>query len=66
MRDVAVTGNVIREAGIGIMITRNPAAGAALVAQNFISGVRDGAIRLMDNGHPIGDDLATKPLLGPA
>jgi hypothetical protein len=44
------------------MITRDPTAGACLVAQNLISGARDGAIRLMDLGRAVGPDLARDPL----
>lgn len=65
MRDVNATGNVIRAARIGIMITRDPAAGTCLVAQNLISGARDGAIRLMDLGRAVGPDLARDPLQSP-
>ncbi|MDX2158539.1 MAG: TIGR03808 family TAT-translocated repetitive protein [Hyphomicrobiaceae bacterium] len=61
MREVAVTGNVIRKARVGIMVTRDPAAGTALIAQNLISGVHAGAIRLMENGLPVGEDLARTP-----
>lgn len=61
MRDVAVTSNIIRNSRIGVMITRDPEAGAALIAQNLISGTRDGAIRAMDNGTPVGPDLARDP-----
>lgn len=57
MRDCAVTSNVIRNARVGIMITRDPQAGSALIAQNLISGVREGAIRAMDNGVLVGADL---------
>ncbi|MFM9941542.1 MAG: TIGR03808 family TAT-translocated repetitive protein [Hyphomicrobiaceae bacterium] len=57
MRDCAVTSNVIRNARVGIMITRDPKAGAALIAQNLISGVREGAIRAMDKGVLVGPDL---------
>ena len=57
MREVVATSNVIRRARVGIMITRDPAAGAALIAQNMISGARDGAIRAMDKGVAVGPDL---------
>lgn len=59
LRDVAITGNLIRSAGVGIMISSDPEAGACLVSQNMISGVRDGAIRAMDHGVPHGPDLAS-------
>jgi uncharacterized secreted repeat protein (TIGR03808 family) len=61
MRDVAATANVIRNARIGIMVTRDPSAGRALIANNLISGSRDGAIRAMDEGTPVGPDLARSP-----
>ncbi len=58
MRDVSVTSNIIRRARVGVMITRDPGAGAALVAQNLISGARDGAIRTMNKGEAVGTELA--------
>ncbi|WP_439541418.1 TIGR03808 family TAT-translocated repetitive protein [Hyphomicrobium sp.] len=59
LRDVAITGNVIRKAGIGIMVSSDPKAGACLISQNMISNTRDGAIRAMDHGQPHGPDLAS-------
>lgn len=61
MREVVATSNVIRQARIGIMITRDPGAGLCLVSQNMIAGHRDGAIRMMDQGVPVGADLARVP-----
>jgi uncharacterized secreted repeat protein (TIGR03808 family) len=61
MRDVSATGNVIRGSRVGITITRDAAAGACLVANNLISGVRDGSIRWMDLGRLVGPDLAHEP-----
>ncbi|MEZ5855791.1 MAG: TIGR03808 family TAT-translocated repetitive protein [Hyphomicrobiaceae bacterium] len=58
MRDVAATGNVIRKAGVGILVTADPGAGAALIANNLISGASRGGVRLMAHGQPIGDELA--------
>lgn len=58
MREVVVTSNVVRRARVGIQFTRDPEAGAALIAQNMISGTRDGAIRAMDRGSLVGPDLA--------
>ncbi|MCC7252978.1 TIGR03808 family TAT-translocated repetitive protein [Hyphomicrobium sp.] len=58
LRDVAITGNLIRTAGVGILVSADPAAGACLISQNMISGARDGAIRAMDHGIPQGPDLA--------
>jgi uncharacterized secreted repeat protein (TIGR03808 family) len=40
LRDVAITGNVIRQAPAGISISVAPGAGAAVVANNQISGAR--------------------------
>lgn len=60
MRNVNATGNVIRDAGVGILIS-DGARGSCLVAQNLIAGARNGAIRLMDHGRPIGGDLASAP-----
>jgi uncharacterized secreted repeat protein (TIGR03808 family) len=58
MRDVAVTGNVIRNSATGVMITDDLRAGAALIAQNLISGATGGAVRLMRNGKLVGEDLS--------
>ncbi|CFX53327.1 Nitrous oxidase accessory protein [Candidatus Filomicrobium marinum] len=59
MRNVSATGNVIREASVGIMISADKDAGACLVSGNMISGSRNGAIRAMDHGRVIGPDLST-------
>lgn len=58
LRNVAMTGNLIRDAGVGILISSDPAAGACLISSNMITGARDGAIRAMDHGTPLGPDLA--------
>lgn len=44
LRDVAVTGNVIRECGIGIGVSVVEGAGPALVASNLITGARRGGV----------------------
>jgi uncharacterized secreted repeat protein (TIGR03808 family) len=62
MRDVIVSGNLIRDAGVGISISSDTAAGACLVTCNMISGTRDGAIRAMDQGPEHEPDLAREPL----
>lgn len=59
LRDVSISGNLIRRAGVGIAISSDPAAGACLVSNNMISGARDGAIRAMAHGVPHGPDLAS-------
>lgn len=58
MRDVSVTSNVIRRAGVGIAITSAPEAGTCLVANNLISDAKDGAIRTMSYGAVSGPELA--------
>lgn len=62
MRDVIVSGNLIRDAGVGISISSDTAAGACLVTGNMISGTRDGAIRAMDQGPEHEPDLAREPV----
>jgi uncharacterized secreted repeat protein (TIGR03808 family) len=57
MRDVAATGNVIRNARVGISITGVKAAGKCLIANNLISSAKDGAIREMQFGEMTGRDL---------
>lgn len=61
MRDVAATGNVIRNARVGISITNASEAGACLIANNLISKTQDGAIRTMHHGLVSGPDLARDP-----
>lgn len=64
MRDVAVTGNVIRASRVGITVASDPAGGAVLVSGNLISGARDGAIRASDHHRVHGPDLAREPVSG--
>jgi uncharacterized secreted repeat protein (TIGR03808 family) len=59
MREVVASGNVIRKARVGILVSADPGAGACLLANNMISGASDGSIRAMDgSGQPTGPDLA--------
>jgi uncharacterized secreted repeat protein (TIGR03808 family) len=58
MREVIVTGNLIRKARIGIALSGDPAAGQCLIANNMISGAVDGAIRAMDHARAVGADLS--------
>ncbi len=58
LRDVSVTSNLIRNAHIGIGVSADGDAGRALIAENLISGAKDGAIRAMDGPKPVGPDLA--------
>jgi len=67
LRDVSITGNLVRTAGVGILVSADRDAGAALIANNMISGAKDGAIRAMDGtGAPSGPDLvaAEPPFAG--
>jgi len=67
LRDVTITGNLVRKAGVGILVSSDPDAGAALVSANMIAGAQDGAIRVMDSdGAPTGPDLvaAEPPFAG--
>jgi uncharacterized secreted repeat protein (TIGR03808 family) len=59
LRDVSVTGNLIRNAHIGIGVSTDSLAGTALVTDNLITGAKDGAIRAMNGPTPTGPDLAT-------
>jgi len=58
MRDVIATGNLIRQARVGIAVSSDSAAGACLITSNMISGTPEGAIRAMDLGRVHGPDLA--------
>ncbi|MGH6748909.1 MAG: TIGR03808 family TAT-translocated repetitive protein [Methyloceanibacter sp.] len=59
LRDVSVTGNLIRNAHIGIGVSTDILAGTALITDNLITGAKDGAIRAMNGPTPTGPDLAT-------
>ena len=58
MRDCMVTQNLIRGSRTGILISAAAKSAAVMVSANMISGAKDGAIRMMDEGQPIGPDLA--------
>ena len=57
LRDVAVSANVIRGADYGVAVSVAPGAGAALIADNLISGVRRAAIVGMEFNKPVTGDL---------
>ncbi len=61
LRNVSVTGNVVRKSRVGISISSAPDAGICLIANNLISETTDGAIRAMALGAPFGPDLAREP-----
>jgi uncharacterized secreted repeat protein (TIGR03808 family) len=58
LRDVTVTGNVVRSAAIGIGVSVVPGAGGAVIANNMISGARRGAILGMDHLEVMSGDLS--------
>ena len=58
LRDVTVTGNVVRSADIGIAVSVAPGAGSALIANNVIAETRRGAIVGMARSNPITGDLS--------
>lgn len=58
LRDVNVTGNLVREARIGIGIQAARGAGYAFVTNNMLSVTAEGGIRAMDHDKPLGPDLA--------
>lgn len=58
LRNVAVTGNVVRESGIGIAVSVVAGAGSAVISGNMIAGARRGAIVGMKWHKPVTDDLA--------
>ncbi len=58
LRDVTVTGNVVRGAAYGIAVSVAPGAGAAVIADNLISGARVAAIVGMEWNKPVTGDLS--------
>ena len=57
LRDVTISGNVVRTAPIGIGVSVVPGAGSAVIADNMISGSRRGAILGMDHLEVVSGDL---------
>jgi uncharacterized secreted repeat protein (TIGR03808 family) len=57
LRDVTVTGNVVRTADIGVGVSVVPGAGGAVIADNMISAARRGAILGMDHLQVVSGDL---------
>ena len=58
MRNVVATGNVIRKAGTGIIISMVEGTGSAVVSDNVIDDVKDGAIVGYRWAEPATGDLA--------
>lgn len=58
LRDVTITGNVVRNAFVGIGVSVVPGAGTALVSNNLISGSGRAAIAGLDHANIVTGDLA--------
>jgi uncharacterized secreted repeat protein (TIGR03808 family) len=58
LRDVTITGNVVRQSPVGVSVSVVTGAGAALIANNVISGASQGAIVGMDHLTPVTGDLS--------
>jgi uncharacterized secreted repeat protein (TIGR03808 family) len=58
LRDVAISANVVRGADYGITVSVAPGAGSAVIADNLISEVRQGAIVGMEWKKPVTGDLS--------
>jgi uncharacterized secreted repeat protein (TIGR03808 family) len=60
LRDVAISGNVIRKAFVGIGVSVVPGAGTALVNNNMISETPRGAVVGLDHARPVTPDLSAE------
>src|ERR1700757_1319288 len=60
LRDVAITGNVIRNAFVGVGVSVAPGAGTALVDNNLISETPRGAVVGHDHGKAVTADLSVE------
>ncbi|WP_420971728.1 TIGR03808 family TAT-translocated repetitive protein [Bradyrhizobium sp. B120] len=58
LRDVAISGNVVRKALVGIGVSVVPGAGSALINNNMISETPGGAVVGLDHARPITTDLS--------
>jgi uncharacterized secreted repeat protein (TIGR03808 family) len=58
LRDVVISGNVIRNSFVGIGVSVVPGAGTVLVNNNMISETPRGAIVGLDHARPITSDLS--------
>ena len=58
LRDVAATGNLVRDCGAGIAVSVAAGAGPAMIADNLITGARRGAIVGMDGHTTVAAELA--------
>ena len=60
LRDVTVTGNVVRTVGVGIAVSVATGAGTAVIADNLITGAQRGAIVGMEWQKQVTGDLAAE------
>jgi uncharacterized secreted repeat protein (TIGR03808 family) len=60
LRDVVISGNVIRNAFVGVGVSVVPGAGTALVNNNMISETPRGAVVGLDHARPITPDLSSE------
>ncbi len=60
LRDVVISGNVIRNSFVGIGVSVTSGAGTALVNNNMISQTPRGAVVGLDHARPITADLSTE------
>ena len=58
LRNVAISGNVVRASGIGVAVSVVGGSGVTAITGNIFSGTRRGAIVGMDHRKPITGDLA--------
>lgn len=59
MRNVVATGNMIRKAGTGIVVSVVEGSGSAVITGNIIDGAANGAIVGQRWAEPVSGDLAT-------
>jgi uncharacterized secreted repeat protein (TIGR03808 family) len=57
LRDVTVTGNVVRASAVGIAVSVSRGAGAAVIADNLIADAKNGAVVGMELKRPVTGDL---------
>jgi uncharacterized secreted repeat protein (TIGR03808 family) len=60
LRDVTVTGNVVRNVGFGITASVSIGAGQAVIAGNLVAGASRGSIVGMDFAEAMPDDLSVQ------
>jgi uncharacterized secreted repeat protein (TIGR03808 family) len=58
LRDIVISGNVIRKAFVGVGVSVTPGAGTVLVNANMISETPRGAVVGLDHARPVTADLA--------